>query len=685
MKQMKVLNEKVRSNYLQCISYFIFVLMFIGLIPFSANSQGNEHKYYDEIINDLIVYRAHADGFEKFSEREKKLAYYLYKAAIAGRDMYFDEMHKDSLAIRTLLGKTLTYGKNIDEKLYDDIKYYTYLFYNFGCNYNLNTDFSKILPPFSFYNLKYAVDIANQNGADIDINELSSYAKVIFDPDYEPYLKVSNNTEKSAGNFYSGIRTSEVNDFYNYYMGITHFDEEGNLLGEIGLNTRLVKERGKIFEQLPDELYPIAIQKMVYYLEKAQKYASTNQKEYLESLIKYLEGGDVYDWHLFNKKWATDEVDIDFMIGFVEVYEDPMNRKGSYEGIVHFIDEEGTKRQQLIVDNAQYYEDNAPWDDKYKKVWKKLPVAKTINILTETGAAQTCCIAGINLPNEQYLREKYGSKNVAIKNTGDAIDKGFKQAYGDFSSGEFSLPEEREEAKKYKDNKGFDAFVDFHEITGHGGGKMAPGNEGISPDVAIGGYFNTLEECRANSVGLWNLLDPKTHELGLVSREVAELEYRGFVRGVLTMLRNFPDANEIVEAHRASENLIVRYIMANTDSIVQKVVEGKTYFVVNDIDGMRKGVGDLLAEIQRIKSEVDPAGAKFLVETYGRYLDKNLRDEVISRYKVLEEKYNIPKFRVMIHPRLMLKNGDVIVDYSESFLEQQLRYDSANSVRLIFR
>lgn len=658
------------------------------LFFFSASylAYAQEIKYVDEMVEDLVAYRSYADGFDNLTQREKLFAFYMTNAAIAGRDIFFDQMHRDALAIRNILGNILTYNNGIDSEIYKKIKRYAYIFWNFGCNYNTGTDYSKIMPTFSTKDLQTAAGIANKNGAKINLDELKSYDNVIFDPEYEPFLLVNNNVEKSAVNFYLGnITSDEVINFYKNYTGPVHRDEAGNVLGEIGLNSKLTKTYTNIFrntqkvvEQFPQELYGKEIHNIIHFLSNASEYASPQQKTYLAHLRRYYTTGDVYNWHLFNKDWLSDNPNVDFMVGFVEVYEDPMGKKGSYEGIVNYINVEETKKQTLIAQNVQYYEDNAPWADIYKKKWTNTPVAKSINIITETGSAQSCCISGINLPNEQYLRDNYGSKIVQIVNTGTALDEGSNQVAGTYALEEFALPDEIEPSLKYG-NQAYDVLVYFHEITGHGGGQMAPGKEGVSPDAAIGGYYNTLEEGRADLTALWNMLDPKTAELGILSREAAEAEYKNFVRGTLTMLRNYPNADRIVEAHRATENMIVRWIIDNTDAIEQKEINGKTFFVVNSIDKMRQAVGKLLAEIQRIKSEVDPDAAKNLVEKYGQYLDLKLRDEVVQRYKVLEEKYSLPRYRVMIHPRIYIDSESVKTDHTESFLTQQLRYDNFNN------
>ena len=656
-------------------------LLIITFYPYFAYSE-NEREYVDEVLKDIVAYRAYADGFEDLSNREKLFAYYMANATIAGRDIFFKQMHKDGLAIRNNIDKILRNSAGIDKNLFDNIKYYAYLFWNFGTNYNTNTDYSKIIPPFTPEELYLAAETANKNGASINIDFLRSLEKTIFDPTFEPYLVVTGSVEDSSVNFYSNVTTDEVLNFYDNYPGTVHYDSAGNILGEIGLNTRVTKafnifgRNERVVEQFPMELFREEIYEIVHYLNQALPYATDNQKNYINTLKTYLLNGDVYDWHLFNREWLQDNPNVDFMLGFVEVYHDPLNMKGSYEGIVNYIDVEETKKQTAVAENAQYYENNAPWDEKYKKVWTNIPVAKSINIITEIGDAQTCCITGINLPNEGYLRDHYGSKAVQLVNTLDARNIGYNETFGVHTLEEFALPEEVESALRYED-EAYKVLVYFHEITGHGGGKMAPGKEGINPSDAIGGYYNTLEEARADLTALWNMLDPKTAELGILSRQAAEAGYRDFVRSTLTMLRDFPDSDRIVEAHRAAENMIVRYLMANTNAVAQKNINNKTYFVVNSIDGMREGVGKLLAEVQRIKSEADGAAAKELIEKYGQYLDVALRDEVVMRFKNLEETYNLPKYSVMIHPRLILdENQNVLVDHTESFMEQQLRYDA---------
>ena len=660
----------------------LFLLVFLYPLFLSAE---DTKEYVDEVLKDLVVYRSYADGFDNLSYRDKMFSYYMVNATIAGRDIFFKQMHKDGITIRENLDKILKNSQGIDRALFDNIKYYAYLFWNFGTNYDTNTDYSKLTPDFTPQEFYLAAENANKNGAGVNLNQLKSLEKTIFDANFEPYLVKVGSIEESSVNFYSGVSTDDVLNFYKDYKGIKHYDSAGKVLGEIGLNTRVAKafdlfgRSQKIVEQFPVELFRDEINRIIFYLDKAYPYATFNQKYYINTLKKYLTKGDVYYWHLFNRDWLSDNPDVDFVLGFVEVYHDPLNMKGSYEGIVNYVNVEETKKQTNVAHNAQYFENNAPWDDKYKKEWTNIPVAKSIDILTEVGDAQTCCVTGINLPNEDYLRNKYGSKAVQLVNTLDARNIGYDKAFGVHTLDEFAQPDEVADALKY-DDEAYKVLVYFHEITGHGGGKMAPGKEGINPSDAIGGYYNTLEEARADLTALWNMLDPKTAELGILSRQAAEAGYRDFVRGTLTMLRNFPDATKIVEAHRAAENMIVRYVMANTNAVVQKNINGKTYFVVNNFDGMREGVGKLLAEVQRIKSEADGAAAKELIEKYGQYLDENVRDEVIKRFSTLEEKYKLPRYNLMIHPHLVLDNNNTIqLDYTESFMQQQLRYDDFNN------
>ncbi|MDY6820182.1 MAG: hypothetical protein SVN78_00990, partial [Deferribacterota bacterium] len=418
--------------------YLLIFLVFICFISTNKANSDETKEYVDEIVDDLVVYRSYIDGFKYLTEREKLFAYYMTKASIAGRDIFFDQMHEYAIDIRDILSEILLHSEGIDQNIVKNIKHYLYLIWNFGCNYDLGTDFSKIVPRFTQGELQTAAGIAVKNGASIDVKALKDYENIIFNKDFEPYLVVNNSIEESAVNFYIGdITTNEVIDYYNNYNKPVHRDSNGNILGEIGLNTKLVKGYAGLFrsrkilrEQYPHELYPNKINKIIYYLNKALKYGTDNQKGYLNHLINYLRTGDVYYWHLFNREWLADNPVVDFMLGFVEVYQDPLNRKGSYEGIVNYIDKEETERQKIIAENVQYYENNAPWDEAYKKQWENVPVAKSIDVIVETGDAQTCCISGIILPNEAYLRDNYGSKAVQIVNTTDAINKGYDKSFG---------------------------------------------------------------------------------------------------------------------------------------------------------------------------------------------------------------------------------------------------------------
>jgi dipeptidyl-peptidase-3 len=636
-----------------------------------------QKEYIVEQIGDLVVYRVYADGFEELEVKDQILAYWLTQAAIAGRNIFIDQMHRKGLDIKKVLEGILSHPEGINQDTLNKIKHYTYRFWDSGTNYDQRT-YEKFLPEFTFDELKEAAIQAQKNGADFKLQEgetldtfLESIRMQIFDPSFEPKLKnleARDIVAESAVNFYGpGTRQNTVERFY--------VDTEG----KHPLNSRLIA-RGPfgIFptEQVYkiDGLYGEEIKSIIYYLEKAKGYAEPDQAECVNLLIEYYQTGDPEDFDEFNIAWVRSDPEVDFINGFIEVYQDPIGMKGSWEGLVNFVNHEKTAEVKKIVDNVQYYEDNMPWPDEYKKTWKEKPVGKSVSVLVETGDAGGCCVIGINLPNSQKIRETYGSKSVSLDNIIDSLEMGNQEVYGEEIANEFVLPEDR--AKDTTAISKADWLeVNFHEIIGHGSGKASK-SLGEDPSFYIKDYYNTIEEARADLAALYFLPDDKTIELGLLpGKEAAWDYYRTYVMDDMLILRGYEGQNVIGEAHHQATHLIVQYLI-NRGAVQVIKKDGKTYYSVDNPEYMREVIGELLSKIQTLKSTGNYKEAKKLVETYGMSFDPELRDEVIARYSRID----IPGYRIIVLPELVPildEQGNIIdveLAYGETYLEQQLRF-----------
>ncbi len=634
-----------------------------------------ERKYLVEQVGNMVVYRVYADGFEELNTDDQLLAYWLTQAAIAGRDIFFDQMHRNGLDIKMVLEGIMSHPEGIDPDTFGEIKYYTYRFWNSGSNYDDRT-YEKFLPEFTFEELTDAAHQAQENGADFGLRGgetlddlLETVRKPMFDPAYEPKLKdleAEDIVADSAVNFYAPSVTEKmVENFYRDVKGKHPLNSRIELQGSSGVREQVYRVGG---------LYGEYIENIIHYLEKAREYAGPDQAKCIDLLIRYYRTGDPKDFDAFNIAWVRSNPEVDFVNGFTEVYQDPMGMKGSWEGLVDFVNHEKTVEIQKIIDNVQYYEDSMPWPEEYKKTWTDKPVGKSVSVLAESGDGAACCVIGINLPNSQEIRERYGSKSVSLDNIIESQNMGSEEAYGESVAEEFVLPEDRAKDPAAVSQADW-LLVNFHEITGHGSGKTSSALD-KDPSLYLKEYYNTLEETRADLVGLYLLPDNRTIELGMIKdRETAWDYYRSYVMDDMLILRGYEGQTAIGEAHHQATHLIVQYLIDRGAVQVAKQ-DGKTYYRVEDPERMREVVGELLSKIQTVKSTGDYAGAKALVETYGMPFDPELRDEVIDRYS----KINVPRYKVIVLPELVPVtdgNGrvvDVELAYEESYAEQQLRF-----------
>ena len=631
---------------------------------------------------DIQVLRYEVKGFETLSPKQKELAYYLYMAGMSGRDIFYDQKYKNNLRIRKTIEtvlETYTGDKNAD----DYKKFETYaqrFFFANGIHHHYSAD--KMIPEFNPQFLKELLAKSDQSKLPLDGMTSSAFADflnpILFDPNVaSKCVDLSSDKDRvvaSANNFYEGVTEKEVEDFYAK-MTLPNVKAQPAW----GLNSKLTKENGKLIEKTwkSGGMYGAAMDKMVYWLQKAAPLAENEtQKKSLELLIKYYQTGDLKTYDEFCISWASDtESLIDFSPGFIEVYMDPMHRKGSYETVLSMKDLEATKRIAAIAKDAQWFEDNSPIMKEHKKAEVKGISAKVITVINESGDAAPSTPIGINLPNQEWIRETHGSKSVSLGNI--VASYNYARAKSPMID-EFG--ENDDVKKRYKEFASLagDLHTDMHEVIGHASGKI---NDGVgSTDVTLENYASTLEEARADLVALYYVLDKKLVDIGVMSTtDVGKTEYDYYImNGMMTQLYRIEEGKNLEESHMRNRQLVATWAFekGKAENVIERITrDGKTYFKINDYEKLRKLFGDLLREIQRIKSEGDYKAGKNLVETYGVIVDQALRTEVHKRYEAL----NIAPYMGFIQPKLVpVMDGDKITDvkieYNESFVEQMLRF-----------
>ena len=641
-----------------------------------------DFKYEDCRFADIQMLRYRLDGFDKLTLRQKKLVYCLAEAALWGRDMTFDQFGRYNLKIRKTLEAIYT-GYDGDRNSSDFKGLETYLkrvwfsngiYHHYGCD--------KFEPGFSkdfFVSAVKRIDhkqLPLQDGQGVEAL-LDELLPVICDAAVLP-VKVCKKTgwdlvKSSACNFYEGVSQDEVEDYYSSMK-----KDASTSPHSYGLNTTVIKENGKISELTwrVGGKYSAAIEKIITWLGKALAFAENDkQRKTIELLIDYYRTGDLEIFNDYCVEWVEDkDSQIDFINGFIEVYDDPLGMKGTWEGLVEYRDVEGTRRTNAISRNAQWFEDQSPVDSRFKKENVTGVSANVICAAMLGGGEYPSTAIGINLPNADWIRARHGSKSITISNIINAYneaarDNGFIE--------EFVIDDEsRALVKKYGDICDI-IHTDLHECLGHGSGQLLPG---VDSD-ALKAYGNTIEEARADLFGLYYIADAKMLELGLLpNAEAYKAGYYSYMmNGLLTQLARIKKGNEIEEAHMRDRALIARwcYEQGKSQNVVEMVCkDGKTYIKINDYVSLRMLFGRLLAEVQRIKSEGDFAAARDLVEEYAVKVEPNLHSEIISRYEGL----GIPPYKGFINPVLRLVKDeagnvvDVNVDYSESYEMQMLRY-----------
>jgi len=669
----------------------LLIVAGIGLIGLAAGCKKKEAEpppaaaaefpWKIDQFADLQVLRYQVPGFDALTPAQKELVYYLSEAALCGRDIFFDQNYRHNLRIRRTLDAIVQgyKGDRTDPRWDEFMTYVKQVWFADGIHHHYSND--KFAPGFDA--AYFAALIKGSEGVSFpltggqSVDDLVAFlTPVLFDPAVDA-KKVSQDPTKdlithSAVNFYEGVTQAEVEA---YYKGIV--DEKDDTPVSYGLNTRVVKKDGRVAEETAkvDGLYGPAIAKIVFWLEKAAGVAENErQKQVIEALVAYYRTGHLEKFDDYNILWVGDTASlVDFVNGFIEVYDDPLGMKASWESLVNFKDLAATKRADAISANAQWFEDHSPVDPRFKKKEVKGVSAKVITAAMLGGACYPATPIGINLPNANWIRKTYGSKSVTIENINYAYDQSsLKSPFGP----EFTYsPELLERARTYGPLAG-NIHTDLHEVLGHGSGQLLPGVGAES----LKNYHSPIEESRADLFALYYIMDDKVLEIGLLpSPEAAKAEYDLQIRnGLMTQLTRIKPGKTVEQAHMRGRAMVSHWVyeMGKPENVIERVVkDGKTYFMINDYLKLRGLYGRLLAEVQRITSEGDYEAARDLIETYGVQVDQDLHREVLERYA----KLHLAPYSGFVNPVYtpVVENGrivDVKMDLTEGYVEQMLRY-----------
>lgn len=635
-------------------------------------TQDTDFHYLLDEFADLKVIRFRVPGWDNLSLRQKEYAYHLSEAAKLGRDITWDQYCKWNLPIRHVVEDILNEYEG-DRECADFQNFTVYakrLFFANGIHHHYSEDkFFPECPKEYFQSLMEAVG---------DGEQATELLEVIYSPDIYPQRRSTSKTgdivELSAVNFYDGVTREEVDKYYNSMM-----DPNDKTPISYGLNTKVVKEDGKVVEKpwKVGGIYGPALERICAELEKAAAVAETDlQKEAIGKLVEYYRTGDLKTWDDFNIDWVRDTVGtIDFINGFIEDYDDPLGRKATWEGYVNMKDSAASARTEILSANAQWFEDNSPVDPRFRKPHVKGVSAKVVDGITLAGATYPATPIGINLPNADWIRRDYGSKSVTIANITHAYDYAAQESPKSTLT-EFAYDQAEIDAYKKFGSYTDEIHTDLHECLGHGSGQLLPG---VS-STALGEYQSTLEEARADLFGLYYMADPKMVELGIISdAEAYKPAYSNYIRnGLFVQFTRVELGKQNTEAHMQNRKLIAEWCYekgAARGIIEKKMRDGKTYFVINDYEALRGLFAELLAEIQRIKSEGDYAAGKNLVETYAVNIDPQLHKEVLERYAAL----NLKPYGGFVNPDIVPveKDGKVVdykIVYVDDYLRQQLDY-----------
>ena len=644
--------------------------------------EATDFNYRDERFADLQLLRYQLTGFENLTPKQKELVYYLSKATLYGRDITFDQFGKYNLRIRKMMEVVFT-DRNVNHDT-DEFRalevYLKRIWFSNGIYHHYGSE--KMMPGFSADYLRQqlqkvdACRLPLRPGETLD-GLCDELFPVMFDPQVLPKrvnkADGADLIQTSACHFYEGVSQAEAEAFYDRMKK----HEPTDTPPSFGLNSTLVKEDGEVREVVwsANGRYANAIRHIVYWLHKAAGVAENEQqRKVIELLISYYESGDLQTFNQYCIEWLQEhDSAIDFINGFIEVYGDPLGLKGSWEGLVEYIDESATQRTRTISSNAQWFEDHSPVDPRFRKPVVKGVSANVICAAMLGGDEYPSTAIGINLPNADWIRAEYGSKSITISNITDAYNKA---AHGNGFREEFVIDQAALDLiNKYGDVCD-NLHTDLHECLGHGSGRLLPG---VDPD-ALKAYGNTIEEARADLFGLYYIADPKLVELGLTpDLDAFKSQYYTYMmNGLMTQLIRITPGNQIEEAHMRNRALIAHWCLENGDAVRMVQRDGKTYVEIVDYDGLRQLFARLLAEVQRIKSEGDFEAARLLVERYAVQVDAALHQEVLERYRRL----NLAPYKGFINPMMLPvydQNGqmaDVQLYYGESYAHQMLRYST---------
>jgi dipeptidyl-peptidase-3 len=632
-------------------------------------------------VDDAAVVQLYADGFTALTPRQRILAWHLYLAAIAGRDIYYDQRYAHNLEMRAVVEAILTNGIDVDPRVLAEIRRYTKLFWINTGPYN-NLTARKFVLALTRDELLAAARAANGAGAPLPTRPgesldalIDRLAPMFFDPHFDPMLT---NKNPDGGR---DILQASAN---NLYVGVTMADVEG-FTERYGLNSRLVGERGAGGTRtLVEEVYKVEgrydadIRRVVGHLRDAIPYAPPPTAASLRALVRFYESGEESDRIAYDIAWVRDhESVVDTVNGFIEVYLDPRGTKGAWEALVYYANPERTRKIQTLAAHAQWFEDRMPWDPRFRKPQVTGVTAAAIDVIIETGDSGPLTPIGVNLPNDQAIREQYGSRSVSLSN----VNQAYEESTPEGLRTEFSWT--AEEAARAKRWGAFsqELTTEMHEVIGHGSGRMAQ-ELTAAPHLLLKEQYSAIEEARADLVALYFLPDPKLAELGLLAaddqEEIVQAEYEYFTRTAVVQLRRVREGTTLEEDHMRNRQMIVNWLRAHTSAIAVRRHDGKTYYVMTDARAFREGVGRLLAEVQRIKGEGDYAAARALFEAHGIHFDPALRDEVVSRVDALD----LPSYTAFVMPRLEPvrdARGDIVdveISYPGELEQQMLEYSA---------
>jgi dipeptidyl-peptidase-3 len=632
-----------------------------------ADRKGIERKYLLERVDEAAVAQIYADGFDELPLDQKILIWHLYQAALAGRDIYYDQRYAHNLEMREILEEILTHAENVSAETLSEIQRYTKLFWiNTGPYNNLTArKFVLKCAPEAFAE---AAAHARSSGAKVNAAAIERLRPMFFDPSFEPSV-----TNKTPGPGKDILRESAN----NFHVGVSMNDLEG-FVETYPLNSRLVKTEAGLVEEVYriGGRYDREIRQIVRHLEAAIPYAPEPMAASLRALIRWYTTGEDADRAAYDIAWVHDkDSPVDTINGFIEVYLDPRGIKGAWEALVYYVNRHKTENIRKIAAHAQWFEDRMPWAPEYRKEGVRGITANAIDVVVEAGESAPMTPVGINLPNDQAIRETAGSKSVSLSNVAEAYEGSTLPEF----RREFAwTPEEAERAEKWSRLAG-ELTTDLHEVIGHASGRVAEHLNG-TPQNALKEQYSALEEARADLVALYFIADRKMVDLGIVDaadhEELVRAEYEGYARNALVQLRRVREGTQIEEDHMRNRQMIVRWLMANSAAIEIRRRDGKTYYVMTDAKAFRDSVGRLLAEVQHIKAQGDYAAAKELFETYGVHFEPELRDEIVERV----DRLNMPSYTGFVQPRLQPVTDaegritDVRISYPLDLTTQMLEY-----------